>query len=285
MTLRECLEEEKERLLARLSAAEDMAAAASACEDAFGRVLIRYQEAEPEEETAAEAAHAMSLVRAAMPLLDSVGEIREYELKTGEADGKGRRPVLGILTAFLLAGAGIVCEILSRAENVPEFVMYVGIGLAAAGVLAAFLAGHKSGSARAKAPVREVKRVARPDAERVWRLLTAVAAVADKNLEETRERQKIARLDAAQQGGPLPERELDLLAKLLETSSEAQSEETQQISSDIRFYLHQNGVEAVPYTEEKRNWFDVMPGDGPATVRPALVYDGRLLKKGLAAGV
>ena len=49
-------------------------------------------------------------------------------------------------------------------------------------------------------------------------------------------------------------------------------------------HLHQKGIEAVEYSEENRSWFDVIPGEKRETIRPALVKDGRLLKKGIVSG-
>ena len=53
---------------------------------------------------------------------------------------------------------------------------------------------------------------------------------------------------------------------------------------DVKFFLHARGIEAVDYTDEHRNWFDRMPGKKNETLRPALVMDDVLLKKGLASG-
>ena len=55
--------------------------------------------------------------------------------------------------------------------------------------------------------------------------------------------------------------------------------------SKVPFYLHQKGIEAMEYSEEYRTWFDVIPGEKKETIRPALVKDGRLLKKGIVSGV
>lgn len=49
-------------------------------------------------------------------------------------------------------------------------------------------------------------------------------------------------------------------------------------------YLHMMGVEAVEYDENHAAAFDVLPTlSGSRTVRPALLQDGRVLRRGVAA--
>ena len=51
----------------------------------------------------------------------------------------------------------------------------------------------------------------------------------------------------------------------------------------MKYYLHRHDIEAVDYSEKTESYFDVMPSSRPGTLRPALVRNGKLLKKGLAA--
>ena len=53
--------------------------------------------------------------------------------------------------------------------------------------------------------------------------------------------------------------------------------------ADVKYYLHRHDIEAVDYSEKTESYFDVMPSSRPGTLRPALVRNGKLLKKGLAA--
>ncbi|MBO7667247.1 MAG: hypothetical protein J6T26_02170, partial [Firmicutes bacterium] len=67
--------------------------------------------------------------------------------------------------------------------------------------------------------------------------------------------------------------------------------------SQIRFYLHKKNIDFVDWaadtvkqsankedgTAGKSGWFDMMPAFRSGTIRPALSYDGKLLKKGLAS--
>ena len=51
---------------------------------------------------------------------------------------------------------------------------------------------------------------------------------------------------------------------------------------DIKYYLHKQQIEVVDYSKDTAQYFDLMPGTQSGTIRPALVADGVLLKKGLA---
>ena len=68
-------------------------------------------------------------------------------------------------------------------------------------------------------------------------------------------------------------------------------------SSQIRFYLHRKGIDVVDWAGEdavsgpggaaaaavNSAWFDMMPAYEGGTLRPALIADGKLLKKGMAS--
>ena len=50
----------------------------------------------------------------------------------------------------------------------------------------------------------------------------------------------------------------------------------------VRYYLHRKQVETVEFGGGKREWFELLPGKQDVTLRPALVRDGVLIRKGLA---
>jgi hypothetical protein len=51
----------------------------------------------------------------------------------------------------------------------------------------------------------------------------------------------------------------------------------------IKYFLHKNQIEVVDYSKDTAQYFDLMPGTKAGTIRPAMVANGRLLKKGLAS--
>ena len=96
--------------------------------------------------------------------------------------------------------------------------------------------------------------------------------------------------------GGLSEDELELFAGLLEAETSGDSGYALDQIGNVRFYLHRQGIETVDYTQEHDSWFERMPAAPGAggvglfadrsvkTVRPALVRNGELVKKGIAAG-
>ena len=49
-------------------------------------------------------------------------------------------------------------------------------------------------------------------------------------------------------------------------------------------YLHMLGMEVLRYEEQSAAYFDVLPTMGEArTIRPALIRDGKVLRRGMAA--
>ena len=91
--------------------------------------------------------------------------------------------------------------------------------------------------------------------------------------------------------------QLQLFSGILEAAySEENSEFAGEIVSEVKFYLHQAGIETLDaksvmaFDESGDGWktrldryFDRMPGAENRTLRPALVKDGQVLVKGLYA--
>ena len=128
----------------------------------------------------------------------------------------------------------------------------------------------------------------RVDPDRVWSCLRAVVLSIDKGLHEAREavNYERERLTESEGGGLTPE-EAELFAGLLESVYSIRDEAADDSAaletiSQIRYYLHRKQVETVDYGGGKREWFELLPGRQDMTIRPALVKDGVLVRKGLA---
>ena len=104
------------------------------------------------------------------------------------------------------------------------------------------------------------------------------------------------------------ENELDLMGQLLEDAygRRAADETAAELLSQLKFYLHKKQIDVVDFEDrmtygqreasgqsasgedlsidrDRRSWFDMIPAYAAGTIRPALVRDGKLLKKGLAS--
>lgn len=287
------LDTDRERVMAGLRGAQTPEKAQEILERETDRLLLQYNEECGSARVRDEASGMLQALRSSVPLLDSVGEAQEWSLV--EDEGARRSGGLsGISRALLCAGAALAAASLFLSG-------IMGGGAAPAGVLRSvlllaagggclFFAGRMSGTEvgiGVQSPERRIE--IRIDPEKLWRSLRGAVMVIDRNLELVREREeadRLAVLSAADGGGKgaggIGAAEIELFSGLLELADA----DSPQMAADIRYYLHRKGIEAVSFTEQDAAWFELLPSGGipgePVTVRPALVRDGRLLKKGMA---
>ena len=113
---------------------------------------------------------------------------------------------------------------------------------------------------------------------------TAILSI-DQSLEEIQAAERWAKKEQAGtiEGKTISGGELDLFADLLTAAYSKDGEYALEKIEDLKYYLHKQQVEVTDYSEETKQYFDVMPGTQTGTIRPALVADGKVLKKGLAS--
>ena len=122
--------------------------------------------------------------------------------------------------------------------------------------------------------------------ENLYHSLLAILTVVDRNLGEVENASRLTMADSAEIRREADTPQLNLLADLLEQAYTQREEEwAEEIISEISFYLHRKGIDTLDYSPDRSKWFDMMPAQSDGTLRPALVEDGVLLKKGLAAAV
>jgi hypothetical protein len=123
------------------------------------------------------------------------------------------------------------------------------------------------------------------DADRVYRSFRTAMLSVDQSIEEIRsaerwkQREKAGSID----GRAVTQSELELFSDLLAASYSGDPEYALEKIEQIKFFLHRQQIEVVDYNKENEKYFDLMPGSKAATIRPALVAQGGLLKKGLAS--
>ena len=285
VTLRELLESDREAVLAALGRDRSPAAAQAALEKAVDRVLYRYGEACGDARLSLSAQDSLQALRGALPLMGTVSEARQWQREVAPAPKKRLRPAA---VAVLALGAGLLAAamILSGSWKALQSLLPALLGgacLAAGG----YLAGKPAREKKTEAPAVRTEFLIDPEA--VWSCLQGVMLVADRGLETAASQaaleKETSRADAPD--GPIPAEELELFATLLENACARlalpDGEDAREAVSAIRYYLHRRGVEAVDYAPERAAWFEILPARREGTLRPALVADGRLLKKGLAS--
>jgi hypothetical protein len=124
--------------------------------------------------------------------------------------------------------------------------------------------------------------VAYVDADVVIAQLTALCEAADicmQDLALVERSGAVTRLS-----GSADDAMIDLLVALMEAKTSGRDEMAMRSLSLAEEYLHMLGVEIISYSEEQAALFDTLPTlSGARTVRPALVKEGKVLRRGVAA--
>ena len=288
MKMHDYLESDKEKLLSELESAGTPERAEKVITDELERILYRYNE---DCDTARGRETASRMVRAASltaMLVDSVGETRVWE-RDPEADAGVKQRRFPFTTLYL-ALLGLMClgafalmmgALDQTADRSPLTYVFLAIG-----VVALYAAGRaRFPKQKAASRKKERQTELRVDAGRIWRCLSSLTLAMDQELDKIDAEEKRAqRAETVETGRRmLGAKELDLYAGLLEAAQTGDGEFALDKLSELKYFLHGYGVEAVEYDGTNREYFDLMPGGG-GTIRPALVSEGKLLKKGMAAG-
>ena len=289
MTIKEYLERDKERFMQKLSQASGADRVIQVCEEELNRILLQYNEANQDQKTGEEAYYAMQTARAALPLLDTVGETkifnRHLPAAQGASSAKGMVPLTAGIActaagALLLAFGG---GALGAITLLPLSVILFGAGLG--GV---YYAGRKSAAAIPQIP-GEVIVEPETDSEKVYHSLSMMLNVVDHNLEDVRRKNAILPSQSDIPGlkdtsaSPIRKDELKLMAGILESAySRIEESYARDMISEIRFYLHRHGVELIEYGPDTAAFFDLVPAPSDRTIRPAMKSGTVLLMRGLA---
>ena len=303
MTLQTLLEQEKERLISALSGADPVSAVRS-MNAALDRILYAFNDGEENPRVREAADGMLQAAKAACSLADCAGETTIYGRTEYGKTAPGKRKLskggLLLLVLGLIGAASTVLGaqfLASSAAGLPPRWVFAGVPLLTAAAL--FFAGMllRRGKETSKETLHAETKI---DASLAYNRLLSVILVIDKRLEEVRSaarQEEKARL--REQASALDGAELELLSRLLEDAYGRRGEDelAEEEISQIRFYLHQKNVEVVDWTDDavqqsgteggaaviNSSWFDMIPAYSGGTIRPALVTDGKLLKKGMAS--
>lgn len=293
ISLAALLDEDREMVLANIARDRSLPAAQAALEKEIDRVMYRYVEACGDGALRDSAQHILQAMKDTLPLMNAVDEAREWK-QTYVAPGRDRGLRLGGLTALcLVAGLALVLAsvagVLIAGRLTGALTFLKALLPAALGCAALFLAGVRAARAKRAGAAQSAPEAVRTefmaDGEKTWHLLRGAMLLADGQLERIREQLAAAKESekAASPAGAVPAAALELFSELLESAYAAGSDAGREQAEAIRFYLHRSGIEVCDYVAGRESWFEFLPAGGAGTIRPALVTEGRLLKKGLAA--
>lgn len=289
MKMTEILDKDKEHILTELASAKSAEKAIRVLENESDKLLLRHNESCSSERVRDAAAYMMQAVRLSLPLIDSVGRTKVWEHEESEEESRKigapaiLLAILGIafcvfgLLPFLSAGLTMATQ-----DNRGYFI--TRFASIAAGFIAIFIGGYlcnKPSGRRNRQQHVEIH----VDADKVYRSFRTAIISVDQSLEEVGARE---RWDAREQAGNIDGRkattpEIELFSNLLAASYSGDPEYALEKIDDIKYFLHKQQIEVVDYNEKTAQYFDLMPGVTAGTIRPAMVADGALLKKGLAS--
>ena len=291
MKMTDLLEKDKDKLLTELSAAASAEKAIQVLENEIDKLVLKYNEhceTDRERETAA---YIMQAVRLSLPLIDSNGQIKVWERgQTNDEDTGGSfKPsflillILGIALCVFGFGPLMMDAYTAAAANARDQVILHG-GATVVGLVALYFSGYMYSRPKVKSK-KEYQVDIRVDADRIYRNFRTAILSVDQSLEEIRasERWKAREKAGSIDGRTVTQSELELFSDLLAAAYSGDPEFALEKIEQIKYFLHRQQIEVVDYSKENEKYFDLMPGSKAATIRPALVAQGGLLKKGLAS--
>lgn len=266
-------EHREDVLRAQLEKAQDMQAAVSACSMALEQAACELAQDEQDERARQRQQAVMALARQTPLLLQSARARGELVMPETQQDASGwGRLARGMQLCGVLALTALAVVDFVRGRSGMALVQALGVLMLAAGSL-------RVSGAPAQAVARGIPCV---DAQTLIVQLKRLCQAVDVCVSD------LAQLDrpagGARLSGTADDAMLDLLVALMEAKASGRDEMAMRSLSLAEEYLRMLGVEAVSYAPEHDAMFDRLPTVGAArTVRPALVKDGKVLRRGVAA--
>ena len=285
MKMLDLLEKDKDHLLTELTKAAFPEKASAVLLNEMDKLLLRYNDQCDNERERDAAAYMMQAVRLSMPMIDSVGETKVWERETAAGGAKKTIPALiFLILGIVLCVLAVIPDMVISETTGLQTAETTRYGFAGVGLICGALAGYFFGKP-AKAGKKEHQVEVRIDSAKTYRNLRTAILSVDQSLEEIQAAERWAKREKAGEidGKPATSAEIELFADLLAASYSKDPEFALDKINDIKYFLHKQQIEVVDYSPDKAQYFDLMPGKQAGTIRPALVADGKLLKKGLAS--
>ena len=292
MKLTDILEKDKDKLLTELSAAGTAEKAVHVLENEIDKLLLKHNEHCETDRERESAAYMMQAVRLSLPLMDSNGKIKVWESGQKTEEDTGGSFKLSFLI-LLLAGLALcvfgfgqlIFEAYIGAEETARDQVLLHGGASVVGLIALYFSGYMYSRPKKVSGKKEYQVDIRIDADRVLRSFRTAILSVDQSLEEicAAERWSAREKAGSIDGRAVSQSELDLFSELLAAAYSGDPEYALEKIEQIKYFLHRQQIEVVDYTKENEKYFDLMPGSKASTIRPAMVAQGGLLKKGLAS--
>ena len=261
-------------LLEQLAGAQEIDQAIAACSMALEQTACELAQDEQDEHARQRQQAVMALARRAPQLLHAAaarGELVVSGEQAAPAQSRQEKLRRGARAAgaFLLAALAVY-------ELIGGHAMFAVLQLAGGALL---LAAGKGEQTAVPCQARGIPYV---DAEAAVRMLRGLCQAADVCVSDLALLDKDAGM--AHLTGTADDAMLDLLTALMEAKASGRSELAMRSLSQAEQYLHGLGIELIAYDAAHAQVFDVLPTMGEArTIRPAMMKDGKVLRRGVAA--
>lgn len=282
------LEKDKSNLLTELSNASTAEKAVKVLENETDKLLLRHNEQCSSESVRETAAHMMQAVRLAVPLIDSAGKTKVWEHEQKKASSG--RSVPAILLLILGIGLAVYAMIplimagISATDTVTHRELATRLISMLGGICVSYAGGTLMNRPAGKGSKEHHVEI-RVDADKLYRHYRTIMLSVDQSLDEVSARERWDKREQAGNidGRPATTPELDLFSDLLAAAYSGDPEYALEKIDSIKYYLHKQQIEVIDYSDSTKQYFDLMPGSSAGTIRPAMIADGTLLKKGLAS--
>ena len=266
----------EELLLAQLRDAQNMDQAISACMLSLEQVACELAQDENNELTRQRQQAVLACLRRAPQLLRAAaarGElVAGQEQPTGQTESARDKlhRLMKPAGAFLLGALAIY-------ELIDGKTLFALLQL-----LGANLLFFSSSAIRHDGVQMTARGIPCADAEALVRTLRELCQAADICVSDLMLLEKDAGMSRL--SGTADDAMLDLLCALMEAKASGRDDLAMRSLSQVQQYLHMLGVEILFYTPAHAQHFDILPTMGDArTIRPAMMKDGKLLRRGVAA--
>lgn len=267
-------ENRKDALRAQLEQADSAAQAVTACTMALEQISCELAQDEQDELARQRQQAVLALSRRAPLFLRPARAEGRMVIRPAEAKTSERKQRWGVQAAGVLVLAALAAYELIDGQAMFALLQVIG-------VLLMLLSGMRR-PARAETDTARAEGVIVYDAAETVRAMGELCQAVDICVSDLA---LIGRDGGALRlSGTVDDATLDLLCALMEAKASGRDALAMRSLSQVEQYLHMLGIEPVFYSADQAAMFDLLPTlSGDRTVRPALVKEGRLLRRGVAA--
>lgn len=266
----------EELLLAQLRDAQSMDQAISACMLSLEQVACELAQDEQDELARQRQQAVLACLRRAPQLLRAAAARGELVASQDQHAGK-QAAVPGRLRRMMRPAGAFLLGALAVYELIDGKTLFALLQL-----LGANLLFFSSSAVRYDGVQMTARGIPFADAEALVRTLRELCQAADLCVSDLMLLEKDAGM--ARLSGTADDAMLDLLCALMEAKASGRDDLAMRSLSQVQQYLHMLGVEILFYDPAYAQHFDILPTMGDArTIRPAMMKDGKLLRRGVAA--